>query len=64
MGCYSSRALDGLAADQEEALRTYRVEVPSDTLDEDGEVIDWLIGYTFDTLGASHLDLRVVSSAG
>ena len=46
-------------ADLEAALGRYRVEVPSDVLDEAGEMIDWLIAYTFDTLGARHLELRV-----
>jgi hypothetical protein len=37
----------------------YRVDVSADLLDEQGSVIDWLIGFAFDTLGASHLDVRV-----
>jgi hypothetical protein len=40
-------------------LREYRVEVSADLLDEQGSVIDWLIGFAFDTLGALHLDVRV-----
>jgi hypothetical protein len=50
-------------AELEAALRSYRVEVPSDVLDEAGEMIDWLITYTFDTLGARHLELRVKPDA-
>jgi hypothetical protein len=43
-----------------EALRSYRVELPLDLLDEDGNTLDWLIGFTLDTLEAHHLDLRIV----
>jgi hypothetical protein len=43
------------------ALRSYRVELPLDELDEDGNTLDWLIGFTLDTLGARHLDLRIVA---
>jgi hypothetical protein len=32
-----------------------------DLLDEDGNTLDWLIGFTLDTLDARHLDLRVVA---
>src|SRR5262245_27749517 len=39
---------------------TYRVEVATDLLDELGSTIDWLIGFAFDTVGALHLDLRVL----
>jgi hypothetical protein len=43
------------------ALRSYRVELPLDLLDEDGSTLDWLIGFTLDTLNAQHLDLRIVA---
>ena len=43
------------------ALRSYRVELPLDLLDEDGNTLDWLIGFTLDTLDAHHLDLRIVA---
>jgi hypothetical protein len=43
------------------ALRSYRVELPLDLLDEDGDTLDWLIGFTFDALDAHHLDLRIVA---
>jgi hypothetical protein len=43
------------------ALRSYRVELPLDMLDEDGNTLDWLIGFTLDTLDAQHLDLRIVA---
>ncbi|MBK9711321.1 MAG: hypothetical protein IPO81_08330 [Kouleothrix sp.] len=45
------------------ALRSYRVELPLDLLDEEGDTLDWLIGFTFDTLDARHLDLRIVADA-
>ncbi|HJZ47177.1 MAG TPA: hypothetical protein VKE41_08425 [Roseiflexaceae bacterium] len=37
----------------------YRVEVSADLLDEQGSLIDWLIGFALDTLAAKHLDVRV-----
>lgn len=43
------------------ALRSYRVELPLDLLDEEGDTLDWLIGFTFDTLEARHLELRIVA---
>ncbi len=43
------------------ALRSYRVELPLDLLDEDGNTLDWLIGFTLDTLEAHHLDLRIAA---
>ena len=41
---------------------SYRVELAQDLLDEQGQLIDWLIGFVFDTLGARSLDLRFVPS--
>jgi hypothetical protein len=41
-------------------LNSYRVELAQELLDEQGQLIDWLIGFVFDTLGAQSLDLRVV----
>ena len=46
------------------ALRTYRAELPADVLDSEGEVLDWVIGYAFDTLDAAQLTLRVTAAAG
>ena len=42
-------------------LQSYRVELPRDLLDEQGQLLDWVIGYAFDTLEARHLDLRIVA---
>jgi hypothetical protein len=42
--------------------QNYRVELAHDLLDEQGQLIDWLIGFAFDTLGTRVLDLRVVPS--
>ncbi len=39
--------------------RTYYAVVPKDVLDYENSVIDELIGFAFDKLGASHLDLRI-----
>jgi hypothetical protein len=45
-------------------LQSYRVELPQDLLDEQGQLLDWVIGYAFDTLEARHLDLRIVAVSG
>jgi hypothetical protein len=42
--------------------QNYRVELAHNLLDEQGQLLDWLIGYVFDTLGTRVLDLRVVPS--
>ena len=39
--------------------RRYAAVVPAHALDEYGCLIDQLIQFAFDTLGAQHLDLRV-----
>ena len=39
--------------------RSYAAVVPAHALDKYGYLIDQLIQFTFDTLGAKHLDLRV-----
>jgi len=39
---------------------SHRVEIGRDLLDEQGQLIDWLIGFAFDILGTRVLDLRVV----
>jgi len=38
--------------------RSY-VEVPTRLLDEQSSLIDWLINFAFDTLGALQLEVRV-----
>jgi len=43
-------------------LRNYRVELAQELLDEQGQVIDWLIGFAFDHFGTHVLNLRVVPS--
>jgi hypothetical protein len=35
-------------------------QVSSELLDDHGQILDSLIGFAFDVLGASHLDVRVV----
>jgi hypothetical protein len=39
--------------------RDYYAAVPADLLDSENSVIDELIGFAFDTLGAWRLDVRV-----
>jgi hypothetical protein len=41
-------------------LNSYRVELAQDLLDDQGQLIDWLIDFAFDTLGTRVLDLRIV----
>jgi hypothetical protein len=48
------------AADQGAAPRSCRVELPLNLLDEQDSLLDWVIGFAFDTLQAQHLDLRIV----
>jgi hypothetical protein len=43
-------------------LSSYRVELAQELLDEQGQLIDWLIGFAFETVGIRVLDLRVVPS--
>jgi hypothetical protein len=43
------------------ALRSYSVELPLDALDTEGNTLDWVIGFAFETLEAQHLDLRIVA---
>jgi hypothetical protein len=43
-------------------LQGYQVELAQHLLDEQGQLIDWLIDFAFDALGARVLDLRVVPS--
>ena len=52
----SSRAALG------EALRCCRAELSNDLLDEDGTLIDRLVGFAFDTLEARTLDVRVTTA--
>ena len=42
---------------------SYQAELPSDLLDTHGQLIDRVISFAFDTLGASRLDLRVTPSS-
>ena len=41
---------------------SYHAELSSDLLDTNGHLIDQVISFAFDTLGASRLDLRVTPS--
>jgi hypothetical protein len=43
------------------AVLSYAAEVSLDVLDEDGCLLDWVIGFVFDTLEARDLDLRIVA---
>ena len=39
--------------------RSYRAEVPAGLLDEQNSLIDRIIAFAFDTLGAQRVDVRV-----
>ncbi len=41
----------------------YYVELSAAVLDDQGKLLDSLIGYTFDTLHVQHLDLRIIAEA-
>ena len=47
---------------QAEQPHSYRVALPHEELDEHGQVLDWVIGFALDELGAQHLDLRIVEA--
>jgi hypothetical protein len=57
------RALDDITAHQSAVLQSYRVELSLDLLDEQGSLLDAVIGFAFDTPNARHLDLRIVGVA-
>ena len=44
------------------AQRSYSAEVPPGALDEQSRLIDWLIDVAFGSLGARHLDVRVIGA--
>jgi hypothetical protein len=45
-----------------EALRRCRAELSSDLLDKEGLLIEQLIDFAFDTLGARALDMRATTA--
>lgn len=46
-------------ANQQADQPSYRVEIPAGLLDEQSTLIDRIITFAFDTLGARQVDLRV-----
>jgi hypothetical protein len=50
---------NGVTLLQWHAQRSYYAEVPIGSLDEQGQLIEQVIGFAFDTLGVRHLDVRV-----
>ena len=42
----------------------YYVELPLEMLDDQGAMLDSMIGFTFDTLHIQHLDLRILPDEG
>lgn len=57
----SQRLLGAETAPSAIAPHSYRVVLPVDALDEQGDLIDWMIDFAFDTLDARRLDLRIVA---
>jgi hypothetical protein len=55
-----NRRPGSIGADQSVAPRSYCVELPLCLLDDQDRLLDWVIGFAFDTLQAQHLDLRIV----
>src|SRR4051794_34851183 len=43
-----------------DALGSYHAELTSDLLDEQGQLLDEVIAFAFETLGVRHLHVRVV----
>lgn len=46
------------------SANSYYVELPFAILDEQGDLLDALIHYSFDRLHVQHLDLRIVAGQG
>jgi hypothetical protein len=44
---------------QQPALPSYRVDLPAELLDEQNSLIERIISFAFDTLGARQLNVRV-----
>lgn len=53
-----------LAPHLRQSRGSYRVEIPAATLDEQCLQIERVIQFALDTLGAHHLDVRVISIKG
>ena len=43
------------------SLQSYTVVLPLDALDDQGDLLDWVIDFAFDTLDARRLDLRIIA---
>jgi hypothetical protein len=44
---------------QQPAMPSYRVDLPAELLDEQNSLIERIISFAFDTLGARQLNVRV-----
>ena len=47
---------------QRHTQRSYYAEVPAESFDEQSRLIEQVIRFAFDTLGANHLEVRVVAA--
>jgi hypothetical protein len=56
--------VDGLGTTliQQDGERGYYAVVPKQPLDKQISVVDLLINFAFDTLGARHLDIRICAA--
>jgi hypothetical protein len=53
---------DGAILIAQRARRSHYAEVPIGSLDEQSQLIEQVIRFAFDTLGADHLDVRVLGA--
>jgi hypothetical protein len=53
---------DGATLIAQRARRRHYAEVPIGSLDEQSQLIEQVIRFAFDTLGADHLDVRVLGA--
>jgi hypothetical protein len=53
---------DGAILIAQRVRRSHYAEVPIGSLDEQSQLIEQVIRFAFDTLGADHLDVRVLGA--
>jgi hypothetical protein len=53
---------EGAISIQRRTRRSHYAEVPTGSLDEQSQLIEQVMRFAFDTLGADHLDVRVLGA--
>jgi hypothetical protein len=53
---------DGATLLPQDAWRSFYAEVPTGSLDVQSQLIEQVMQFAFDTLGANHLDVRVLGA--